>query len=124
MQPGFRAIELKGEKSMKKLATLLTVIAAFTTLASASHATCVASGEISRVSVNPGSVVSSFYVITSTPEQPSYVYGTTDGKVVNAVLTAQASHMTATATGSAASCPSPIGGVINGGTVISFTTAP
>ena len=109
---------------MKKIVSLLVTFVAFGLLTSVSHATCVASGEISRVSVNPDSVSSSFYVITSTPQQPSYGYFTTDIKIVNAALTAQASHMTVTATGSAASCPPPSGGVINGGTVITLTTAP
>jgi hypothetical protein len=124
MQPRFRAFELKEENSMKKLFAILTVIAAFAPLASASHAACVASGEISRVSVNPGSTFSSFYVITSTPAQPSYLYGTDDAKVVNAALAAQASHMTVQVTGTVASCPTQTGGVIHGGTVVSFTTSP
>jgi hypothetical protein len=109
---------------MEKIVGLLVAFVAFGLLTSVSHATCVASGEISRISVNPDGVFSSFYVITSTPQRPSYAYFTTDIKIVNAALTAQASHMTITATGSVASCPSPSGGIINGGTVITLTTAP
>jgi hypothetical protein len=111
------------EEQMKKFIAPLTV-AALVMSASASHATCVASGEISRVSVNPGKVVSSFLLIESMPDQPSYGYFTDDAKVINAVLAAQASHMTVEVTGSASACGSVVNGVINGGTVISFTTAP
>src|SRR5215472_1245116 len=82
------------EVQVKNGIILPTVIVLLGMFASVSHATCLATGEISRVSVNPGAVVSSFYVITSTPQQPSFLYGTTDGKVVNAALVAQASHMT------------------------------
>ncbi len=109
---------------MKKLVAFLAVIAVSTTLASASHAHCVATGEISRVSINPGNVGSSFLLITSTPAQPSYAYFSTDVKVMNAVLAAQASHMTVEVTGSATSCGAVVGGQINGGTVVTFTTAP
>lgn len=90
----------------------------------AAHAACVATGQISRVSVNPGGAASSFYVTTSTPAQPSYLYQTLDAKIVTAVIVAQASHMTVRATGTAAACPAPAGGVVAAGTVTSFTTAP
>lgn len=88
------------------------------------QAVCVASGQISRVSVNPGGVASSFYVTTSTPAQPSYLYQTIDPKIITAVMVAQASHMTVRATGNAAACPAPAGGVVAAGAVTSFTTAP
>ncbi len=88
------------------------------------HAICVATGQISRVSVNPGAIASSFYVTTSTPAQPSYLFSTTDGKIVAAVMAAQASHMTVKATGNAAVCGAPVGGVVGGGLVTSFTIAP
>jgi hypothetical protein len=113
------------EVQVKKNRIILPmVIVLLSVLASVSHASCVASGEISRVSVNPGTVVSSFYVITSTPQQPSFLYGTTDGKVINAALAAQASHMTVQVTGSATTCGTVKAGAFNGGTVVSFTTAP
>jgi hypothetical protein len=109
---------------MKKYLFLLTLVAVFGIETAVCHATCVASGEISRVSVNPGSVTSSFYVIESTPDEPSYSFETTDGKVVSAVLAAQASHMTVQVTGGAGSCGTVMSGVIAGGTVVTFTTAP
>jgi hypothetical protein len=110
---------------MKKYLFLLTLIAVFGMETAVCHATCVATGEISRVSVNPGSVTSSFYVIESTADEPSYSFETTDGKVVSAVvLAAQASHMTVQVTGGAGSCGTVMSGVIAGGTVVTFTTAP
>lgn len=109
---------------MKKQTTILMAIAAFTMLSSAANATCVAEGEISRVSVNTGTAPSSFLVITSTPARPSYGYFTSDQKIIAAVVSAQASHMTVQVTGSAASCPAPASGIILGGTANTFTTAP
>lgn len=109
---------------MKKFVALLTTVLTIGLLTSAGHATCVASGEISRVSVNPGGTFSSFLVITSTPAQPSYAYFTTDVKIISAAIAAQASHMTVTTTGGAASCPPPSSGYIYGGVVNTFTTAP
>jgi hypothetical protein len=109
---------------MRKLLALLTTIVAFGLLPSASWAVCTASGEISRISANPGSVVTSFYVRASAPGAVSYLFGTIDAKVIDAALSAQASHMRVTVTGSATVCGAVAGGSSAGGTVTNITTAP
>ena len=109
---------------MKKLLALLTATAAFGLLPSVSWAVCTASGEISRISINPGGINSSFYVRASTPGSVSVLFATTDGKVVTAALTAQASHMRVTVTGNAAACGAVVGGSSTGGFVNTMTTAP
>ena len=107
---------------MKKLLALLTVAAAFGMLASVSQANCIASGEISRISTNPGNC--NFFVRTSTPGSVSFLFASVDDKVCAATVTAQASHMRVTVTGNAAACGAVSGGISAGGTVITITTAP
>jgi hypothetical protein len=109
---------------MKKFLALLTATAAFGMLPSVSWAVCVASGEISRISVNPGAITSSFFVRASAPGSVSVLFTTTDDKVVTAALTAQASHMRVTVTGNAAVCGAVVGGIRAGGSVNTVTTAP
>jgi hypothetical protein len=109
---------------MKKLLALLTAIAAFGLLPSVSWAVCVASGEISRVSVNVNTGVHSFFVRTSTPGSASFLFNTSDQSVVTAAFTAQASHMRVQVTGSASECGAAVNGIRGGGTVTLITTAP
>ena len=109
---------------MRKLLALLTATVAFGLLPSASWAVCTASGEISRISANPGSLASSFYVRASTPGSVSFLFVTTDSKIIDAALNAQASHMRVTVTGSATACGAVVGGSSAGGTVTRITTAP
>ena len=91
---------------------------------SAPPSACIASGEISRISVNPGNLGSSFYVRASTPGSVSFLFGTTDSKIIGTVLKAQARHMRVTVTGSATSCGAVVGGSSAGGTVTRITLAP
>lgn len=85
---------------------------------------CIATGEISRVSVNPGTVASSFDVRISTPGSASTRFTTTDKKVITAALRAQASHERVQVTSRSAACGVVSGGVRVGGPVATIITAP
>ena len=87
-------------------------------------AACIASGEILRISVNPGNLASSFYVRRSTPGSVSFLFGTTDSKIIGTALKAQARHMRVTVTGSATACGAVVGSSSAGGTVTRITPAP
>ena len=107
---------------MRKLFTLLSVLVAFCVLAPLSHATCTVTGEISRISVN--NLNSNFFVRLSQPGSVSFLFSTADNGITAAAVTAQASHMRVTVTGSAAACAAVVGGASSGGSVIKLTTAP
>ena len=107
---------------MKKLLVLLTATAAFGLLPSVSWAVCVASGEISRISTNPGNC--NFFVRSSNPGSVSFFFTSVIDKVCTAAVTAQASHMRVTVTGNAAACGGVVGGISAGGAVNTITTAP
>src|SRR5260370_6204548 len=107
---------------MKKILCALAMIAAWSTLASISHAACIAGGEISRISVNLGSA--NFYVRNSNPGSVSFLFATNDPGQTAAAVTAQASHMRVTATGSFSACTAPVNGSSSGGNLVTLTTAP
>ena len=109
------------QKAIKQFLTLAVVLAGFT-LAGVSHATCIATGEISRISVNVGS--SNFFVRGENPGSTSFLFNTTDPAITSSAVTAQASHMRVTVTGSAGACGPISLGQSAGGGVITLTTAP
>jgi hypothetical protein len=109
---------------MKKLFLCALAVVACGLSASAAQALCNVVGEISRVSVNPGGVQSSFYVRTSNPGSTSFLFNTIDIKIITAALSAQASHERVLVTGNATTCGAVVSGSSFGGSVNSITTAP
>ena len=109
---------------MKKLLTLFTATVAFSLLPSVSQAVCVSSGHITRASVAPGPGPSTFAVRSSTPGSISFLYLTADAKVLDAALSAQASHARVQVTGALAACGGVIGGSSAGGPVTNIVVAP
>jgi len=109
---------------MKKQFLCALVVVACGLSASAAQALCIVSGEITRISVNPGGVQSSFYVRASNPGSISFLFTTIDTKIITAALSAQASHERVQVTGNATSCGAVVNGSSFGGTVNTVTTAP
>lgn len=109
---------------MKKLATLVLSVGAFVVLPSVSHAYCLKTGQLSRVSVYPGATSATFYVTTSTPGQPSFSFSTADEKVLSAIVAAETRHLTVEVIGNLSACKAPVNGVSAGGAVVAFTMAP
>lgn len=91
---------------------------------SATAIACVATGEISRIFVNPGTVTSSFDVRTSTPGSTSMRFTTIDKKVLTVALSAQARHERVQVTSTSTDCGVVSGGVRLGGTAAIIATAP
>jgi hypothetical protein len=112
------------EEAMNRINFLVVTSLALATLPQDAYANCVSAGQLSRVSINPGTAISSFFVTTSTPAQPSFLYTTNDVRILGGVDAAEISHMTVQVTGNATSCPSAVGGIVHGGTVVTFTLAP
>ena len=109
---------------MKRYCLLTLTVVVCGVGVSIAQAACVATGEISRVSVNPGTVASSFYVRTSTPGSASMLFASNDEKVMTAALSAQASHERVQVTGNATACGAVASGVSLGGAVVAIITAP
>lgn len=103
---------------MKKLA-LIGAALAFAS-PSIANATCIARGHITQTIINPGDQVSSFYVTPTVPGDPTFLFVTTDSKIITAVVAAYGSGQVTSVTGSAATCGAPISGISNAGAVLSF----
>ena len=108
--------------STKPLFTLVALLIGAGLLAPVAQAACIATGEISRVSVNVGA--SNFFVRAENPGSVSFLFNTADTAITSSAVTAQASHMRVTVTGSAGTCGPVSAGASVGGTVITLTTAP
>lgn len=109
---------------MKKVCVLLMLTAALGMLPSVSQATCNTAGEIFRVFTFPGLNTSTIDMRTSASPATTVRYITTDAKVLNAALTAQASHMRVIIFSNLAVCGVPINGIQAAGVANSITTAP
>lgn len=109
---------------MKRYHFLTLSLVAYGVGASIAQAACIATGEISRATTNPGTIASVFEVRTSTPGSASLRFTTSDEKIMAAVLSAQASHERVQVTGNATACGAVSGGVSLGGVVVNITTAP
>jgi len=112
---------------MKRKTRLSSVVAMTSLLALPimSHATCTATGEIPRFSVQTGvGLFESLLVRSSAPGSIATLYFTEDTHAVAAALTAQANHQRVTVVGDAATCGAAAGGIRSGGFVSEIHIAP
>ena len=109
---------------MKELLTLLAAtVALISLLPSASEAACIATGTVPRVNIS-GSSDSSVGVRDNGASTTFFNFTTSNAKLINAALVAEASHITVQVVGNAASCGPVIGGVSAGGAIVSILVSP
>lgn len=111
---------------MKKLLAILTAITSIGMLPSMAQAFCSPGGQVVRVFVAPGAGISLYDVRTSTPGSTTFRCNTTDDKLVDAALSAQASHQEVLAVcGTAFTfCGAVAAGLSTAGTGVSLTVSP
>lgn len=110
---------------MKKLLTLLAIVATVTLLPSVSQANCTAKGGVPGVFVQRGAVATNIGVRTNRPVGNFFNFTTTDSKLITTALAAATTHTTVLVTGDATVC-SPLNaqGFIAGGNVLSILVNP
>ncbi|WP_394753835.1 hypothetical protein [Crenothrix sp.] len=109
---------------MKKLFTLLTIIATLTLLPSVSQAFCTATGGVPGVFLQRGAVATNVGVRTNRIG-PLVNFTTSDSKLITTALAAATTNTTVLVAGDASSCP-PLNaqGFINGGNIVSILVNP
>jgi hypothetical protein len=105
---------------MKSLMIMLAVAAA--SFPSISQANCVASGTVPRIFVTGSGT--NIGVRDNGAGTTFFNFTTTSGPFISAALSAEASHMTLTITGNAAGCSSPVGGLSQGGAILTILVSP
>jgi len=112
---------------MRKLVLSVAAGFAFVTMSSSAWATCVATGEITRLLVAPGSIDSlttTVWVRSSAPGSLTLSFTTGDPRVTSAASAAQAGHERVTIAGGNGVCTASSLGLATGGNIISITVAP
>lgn len=89
---------------------------------SVSHATCTATGTIPRVFVQGSGT--SIGVRDNSPGATFFNFTTTSSVFISAAVAAEASHMTVSIVGNAASCSAVSGGLSSGGIVTIINVSP